>query len=279
MLNADGDEEYFVPKVKDTGKSLTTDKFRQLLEGQGYQVLGSKEVGNTSGNGWTEYGQIDSYGHSHGTDLPRHIDGEILGLVARVNELLAAGWQNVRIVTDHGWLLLPGGLPKTSLPSYLAATRWGRCAILKEKAKVDLPSQPWHWSKSVFVAFPRGIDAFFGGKDYDHGGLSVQECVIPDIMVTATKTVLSVSIASHKWTGLRCRVEVSGEAAGCMADIRTKPADSATSVSHAKPVTGEMNATLLVEDDGLIGTSAVIVIVDSSGQLVSKQQTYIGGKE
>jgi hypothetical protein len=50
-------------------------------------------------------------------------------------------------------------------------------------------------------------------------------------------------------------------------------------VSHAKPVTGEMNATLLVEDDGLIGTSAVIVIVDSSGQLVSKQQTYIGGKE
>ena len=34
----------------------------------------------------------------------------------RVESLLAAGWREVRIVTDRGWLLLPGGLPKTDLP-------------------------------------------------------------------------------------------------------------------------------------------------------------------
>jgi len=28
------------------------------------------------------------------------------------------------VVTDHGWLLMPEGLPKVELPAYLAATKW-----------------------------------------------------------------------------------------------------------------------------------------------------------
>ena len=38
-------------------------------------------------------------------------------------------------MTDHGWLLLPGGLPKTQLNEGLTETRWGRCALIKEGAK------------------------------------------------------------------------------------------------------------------------------------------------
>jgi hypothetical protein len=55
----------------------------------------------------------------------------------RVEELIQAGWRRFRIVTDHGWLLLPGGLPKTELPMHQVETRWGRSAILK-----DLPLAP-----------------------------------------------------------------------------------------------------------------------------------------
>ena len=33
--------------------------------------------------------------------------------------LLDAGWQQVVVVTDHGWLYVPGGLPKVELPYYL----------------------------------------------------------------------------------------------------------------------------------------------------------------
>ncbi len=40
-------------------------------------------------------------------------------LLERIEALLGAGWREVRVVTDHGWLWLPGGLPKVDLPKYL----------------------------------------------------------------------------------------------------------------------------------------------------------------
>ena len=40
-------------------------------------------------------------------------------LVERVESLCAAGWREVRVVTDHGWLWLPGGPPKVDLAKYL----------------------------------------------------------------------------------------------------------------------------------------------------------------
>ena len=70
---------------------------------------------------------MDKTGHAEGIGLARRIP-ELIGdqLVQRIESLLAAGWQEVRVVTDHGWLLLPGGLPKSDLPKYLTATRWRR---------------------------------------------------------------------------------------------------------------------------------------------------------
>lgn len=60
-------------------------------------------------------------------------------IVARVRQLLNAGWTTVRIVTDHGWLIVSGELPNEDLPHDLATTRWGRCATPKEGAE---PGQP-----------------------------------------------------------------------------------------------------------------------------------------
>ena len=101
----------------------------------------------------------------------------------RVESLLAAGWREVRVVTDHGWLLMPGGLPKTELPKYLTATRWRRCAVVKESATVDLPCFSWFWAEKVRIACPPGIDCFMAGEEYNHGGLSLQECVVPQLSV------------------------------------------------------------------------------------------------
>ena len=56
--------------------------------------------------------------------------------------LLLAGWRKVRVVTDHGWLLMPGGLPKTDLPAFLTESRWTRCATLKSTAATHLPTVP-----------------------------------------------------------------------------------------------------------------------------------------
>jgi hypothetical protein len=112
-------------------------------------------------------------------DLARRVREHLNGFVERISGLLKAGWQKVRVVTDHGWLLVPGGLPKADLPKYLTATRWGRCAVVKPSATVDYPSYTWFWSEDVQVASPYGIDCFVAGKEYGHGGLSVQECVVP----------------------------------------------------------------------------------------------------
>ena len=64
----------------------------------------------------TECGNIDREGHDKGSELPVILDGELTTIERRIIDLLDAGWQQVRVVTDHGWLLLPGGLVKTELP-------------------------------------------------------------------------------------------------------------------------------------------------------------------
>ena len=83
------------------------------------------------GGGWTECGSIDSLGHSLQIGLVHQLLPELERIAERVASLLQAGWHRVRVVTDHGWLLLPGGLPKVELAPYLTETKWARCARVK----------------------------------------------------------------------------------------------------------------------------------------------------
>jgi hypothetical protein len=200
---------------------LSTERFRKLLEDDGYQVLDSDDVGKPKGRAWAEFGNVDETGHHEGIGLARRIPELIGGLVQRVESLLAAGWREVRIVTDHGWLLLPKGLPKTDLPKYLTATRWGRCAVVKSSATVAIPCFPWHWAEDVRIACPPGIGSFIAGQEYNHGGLSLQECVVPQLSVQAgSQTQVSARIDSYKWAGLRCKIKVEGQFEGCEVDLR-----------------------------------------------------------
>ena len=112
----------------------------------------------------------------------------------RIMQLLGAGWKKVRVVTDHGWLLMPEGLPKVELPAYLAATKWSRCAVVKGHAAV--PSYPWHWNADVRIASPPGIASFRSGERYAHGGVSLQECVVPEIVVEQGVESVRASIVS-----------------------------------------------------------------------------------
>jgi len=182
-----GDEgcEEFRPRIKDGGKDLTSDRFKQLLEERGCQVLIDKKLGQPDGVAWLEYGSIDSTGHKEGWKLAKRVPEELEGLLGAIVGLLEGGWKKVRVVTDHGWLLVPGGLPKLDLPKYLAETRWGRCALIKEGVQSELPSMPWHWASTVHVAVPPGVGAFKANLEYAHGGLSVQECLVPELTVSS----------------------------------------------------------------------------------------------
>jgi len=278
LLGAELDAEEFRPLVAETGKPLTTDRFRQLMGERGYQTLAANETGDSSGMAWTEVGDLDSYGHGHGWKLAWRV-GEVLDeTVERIAALLAAGWRGVRVVTDHGWLLLPGGLPKSELSGFLADARWGRCAALKQTSVVDASTVTWHWSPHVRIAVPPGIAAFRGGLEYAHGGVSLQECVAVELTITGGGAGRpQASIASAEWFGLRCRVYVEGAAEGLRVDLRTRAGDAAASVAAVKEVATGGPTTLFVEDDSQEGAAAVVVLLAPDGAVVSKLPTTIGG--
>ena len=183
----------FTPSIKAGGQELNTARFRKLLEDAGYQFLVAGETGDVSGKAWTESAQIDRRGHDLQLGLANLVGEELDGIVERITEMLDAGWRTVRVVTDHGWLLVPGGLPKTDLPSYLVESRWARCAAIRGQSKVSVPKVGWFWNVSAEAAIAPDITAFVAGVCYAHGGLSVQECLIPILTIQPSKDAAPVA--------------------------------------------------------------------------------------
>ena len=273
--------EDFVPLTADGEQPLTTDRFRKLLASRGYQYLGADETGDPAGRGWTESGELDKLGHSLQSKLAGRVEEQVELLLERIEVLLEAGWQEIRVVTDHGWLWLPGGLPKVDLPKYLTVSRWARCAAIKGGSKVEVPTVRWHWNAHERVAVAPGIACFSAGNEYAHGGLSLQESLVPVIRVTAGEAAAKATaeIAKVNWAGLRCRVRVEAARPGLSVDLRTKVNDAGSSVSHACVPDAKGAASLLVADDELEGTPAVVVVLDASGHVIAKQPTIIGGDD
>lgn len=272
----------FVPEIMESGRKLTADLFRKQLAGMEYQVLLNSDCGTAGGNSraWAEYGEFDKLGHSLQSKLAAQVESQLDLVLERIAQLLDAGWQSVRVVTDHGWLLMPGGLPVEKLPSYLAKTRWSRCAVVKEAAHTECLSAPWFWQDQTQIAYARSIHSFFAGNDYAHGGVSLQECVIPDLVVSAGKQSADaqVVITEIQWVGQRCRVTVAPALSGLMVDLRTKANDSSSSIVGAKTIDGAGKAALLVADDSLNGTSVQLVLLDSQGYVLLKKPTTVGGE-
>lgn len=277
-LDGNGCTEDFAPKVKGQDKLLTTDRFRKMLADAGTRYLPAGDAGDGQGRAWTEHGKIDKFGHEMGWELAKRVPEEVRSLAGRVRELLDAGWRGVRVVTDHGWLLLPGGLPKVDLPGCLAESRWGRCASLKANAHTDLPVVPWYWNPDVRVAMAPGIARFVAGSDYAHGGLSLQECVVPVLVVTSPAQKKVAAIVEMKWIGLRCKAVVQPAGTGLSMDLRTKPADPATTIAGGgRPVEQDGLCSLVVEDDGLAGTACAVVLI-GDGTVIAKVATTVGGE-
>jgi len=60
-------------------------------------------------------------------------------------------------------------------------------------------------------------------------------------------------------------------------DLRAKVNDAGSSMSQARVLDAKGAASLLVEDDELEGSPAVVVVLDASGHVIAKQPTIIGG--
>ncbi|MFH2131660.1 MAG: BREX-1 system phosphatase PglZ type B, partial [bacterium] len=273
-------EDTFLPLITKTGKTLSVDRFRKLLAENKVPYLAAEETGNPAGRAWTEQGELDKLGHYLQAKLASRVNEQIDLLFERLQGLFAAGWKEIRIVTDHGWLLVPGGLPIMALPKYLTESRWARCAAIKEGSKVDCPVVPWHWNPHYYVAVGPGVACFGKGNEYAHGGISLQECLVPFIVIQGNEKAgagLAV-ITEVKWTGLRCRIKVENGDPNMAVDIRLKVNEPDSEKVKAKTLGNEGTASLFVIDDSLEGTPAVVVLIDAAGTVIAKQATIIGGE-
>jgi hypothetical protein len=102
-----------------------------------------------------------------------------------------------------------------------------------------------------------------GSYAYAHGGISLQECLTPVLVVSGgASSAPAAAITEISWKGLRCNVEVSGATAGMQADLRR-----------------DAGAHLLVEDDELEGVRVVAVLLSPDGRVIAQRRTRVGGDQ
>jgi hypothetical protein len=271
--------EDFSPIISSSKQPVNAERLRKAMESQGVDVIEGGQVrmaSNIAKGGWTEIGEIDELGHKLNARLVDQIAREIDAIADRVMDLLNAGWARVRIVTDHGWLLLPGDLPKIEMPPSLVVKKGHRAAAVKGESSVKLPTYPWHWNPQVVVVSPPGIGVFYADIEYAHGGVTLQECVVPDIIVELGHRDHSAEIVKVEWKGMRCRVTVKTEAKGLRVDLRLKRNDPKSIAAAAKTVPENGEVALIVNDDSHEGSGAVLVVLDPADKVVHFFATTVG---
>lgn len=184
LLTGDLENDDFIPQFADTGVPFSSHHFKKGLAQAGWQYLEGHDCGEPEqGKAWIQCGDLDNLGHERQQSLPKYIEPVLKGVVERIVSLLDAGWGRVHVVTDHGWLWAPDKLPKADLTKHMTELRTPRCAILKGNAQSDYLQCAWHWNSAVRVAMAPGISLFQTGDYYNHGGVSLQECLTPELII------------------------------------------------------------------------------------------------
>jgi hypothetical protein len=270
----------FTPVLAGTQQAANVVRLRDEMRRRGITVMEGDDISapaSINAAGWSERGHLDELGHKLGLDLARHIDDELDIMVERIVTLLNSGWSRVQVVTDHGWLLLPGGLPKVALPPSLTATKWARCATVRGESQPEVPVLPWYWNPEVRIACPPGIGSFIAGAVYAHGGVSLQECVIPELTVERGAEIARATITDIQWRGMRLRVRASASVPGITVDLRTNAKQPGSSlVASAKNLDANGEASLVVSDDKHEGAAAVIVVLDANNNILDRRPTTVG---
>lgn len=278
-LEAAALDKSFAPRFRSDGRAVDASGLRAAMTERGYQILGAGAFDrprSASARGWLETGEIDKTGHHEQAGLASRLPEKLDGLARRIAALLDSGWKTVRVVTDHGWLLLPGGLPKTDLPKHLTETRWARCAVIAGESDPGAPRYPWGWNAGEWFAAAAGISCFNKSDAFAHGGLSIQECLTPDIVVERPAgSVADASITSVTWRRFRCHLVVAGGGAGWTAALRLG-GPSGESVAQPKPVDADGSVSLVLSGDEHETAALSVVVLDEDDRVLATVPTRVG---
>jgi hypothetical protein len=148
---------------------------------------------------------------------------------------------------------------------------------VRGESATQLPTYPWHWNSKIRIASPPGIGSFIANAEYAHGGVSPQECVVPELVVEVGQSVPNAKIRSVSWRGMRCRVQVGPAMAGLRVDLRLqwKQADSSIAAT-AKSLGSDGEASVACSDDRHEGAAAMVVLLDESGHVLDYTATTVG---
>jgi len=265
-----------VLRVGGTDGPYVAERLRRAIQEQGFTIVDPDSPGIADGRGWAEFlDDIDSDGHNKGLRLAEEAPRHVTKLAKTVERLLNAGWQRVRVVTDHGWLLLPGGLPKVELNSKLTETKWARCAVVKEAAtSVDAMTLSWSYGPEVRIALAPGIGAFRAGQVYDHGGLTLQECVVPLVEIVANPPAQGrPGIKAVTWNSRKtiCKVDAAFAEGSTITLERL-----GSSVGEPGAVNSEGKAQVVLDEvDDLLGET-VNLVLRRDDQKVAEEKLQFG---
>ena len=135
----------------------------------------------------------------------------------------------------------------------------------------------WHWNPSEWFATAPGVACFRASEEYTHGGLSLQECLTPDLLVERSgDTILVASIKSITWRGMRCLVEASVKGSGVSADLRLERPNGKSVAAAIKAVESDGAVSLVLGDDEHEAGSLVLVLISEDGQILAQRVTRVG---
>jgi hypothetical protein len=272
----------FTPRFEPGNEPADAAHVRAALVRRGYELVsdaGDDAPATEESRGWIEVGDIDSLGHDLEVGLARQIDDQVDRIADRIVRLLDAGWNGVRVVTDHGWLLLPASIRKVDLPQHLTANRCARCASLSGDSRSPMPTAPWHWNVAERFATAPGVSCFVASRRYVHGGLSIQECLTPDLFVerSGSRDVGErATIRSVTWRGMRCFVEAEVTGSGITVDLRLERSVGASVVKSLKPLDADGAVSLVLADDSHERADLVLVLLGSDGSVLAQKKTRVG---
>ncbi len=176
-LSGKGGRQTFLRRqLEAAGKRVTFLEVAELLQGS--------SIGDAELVVLFDY-ELDNQGHGVGS-LPAYVDGHVARLARAVSRLHELGVTTVELATDHGFLHHPPHLTDSlGTPPVAAVQKHGqdrRYAVLKPDApmvgliRLQSPIAP-----GLPLGFARGVRTLQKAKEYLHGGVSLQECVIPVI--------------------------------------------------------------------------------------------------
>ncbi len=262
--------------LSEDGKPASKPVLYKVLEAEGWNttttLISTEKL-------WMETGRFDEEGHALGSRLAERLESGLRDSADFILQLAGSG-RSIRIVTDHGWLLMPGGFVRATLDNGLVETngKRTRCAMVKATAETSYLTVPWSWNDKVLIATATGARAFFPTEEYAHGGISPQECILPIIDVEPLGAVSqAISIKKAVWQGLRLRIEVDG-GADLRVDVRLGPDTSGITLINGGRVLDADGRTSVLVSDEYESKSACLVVLGNDNVILAHRSLIVGGE-